>query len=90
MKPQNDLADARRSIQANWSAYAWLIVIFAAIALSNQRRSDSSSCKRKAAQTLGGCPAIDVKILPFSAVGLLLRMCRPTVRLLSISRRQCT
>ncbi len=33
MKPQNDLADARRSIETNWSAYAWLIIIFAAIAL---------------------------------------------------------
>lgn len=34
MKPQNDLAQLRRSVQASWSAYAWTTVIFAAIALS--------------------------------------------------------
>jgi hypothetical protein len=33
MKPHDDLADTRRRIQASWSAYAWIMVIFAIIAL---------------------------------------------------------
>lgn len=33
MKPHEDLADARRRIQTSWSAYAWIMVIFAIIAL---------------------------------------------------------
>ena len=33
MKPHDDLSDARRRIQRSWSVYAWIMVIFAIIAL---------------------------------------------------------